>query len=119
MNALNRCALNHWMPMTPHEDDSRTLLIQHDSPGADQEANWLPAPAGSFTLTMRLYSPQPLVLDGSWTPPAVQKAPYHHRTDRQDPRALPTASSGAPMRAAPITICRARRYLSRSSAGPS
>ena len=46
--------------------------------GKDKEANWLPAPKGKFQLVMRLYAPRktaPSVLDGSWTPPPVRKAP--------------------------------------------
>ena len=27
----------------------------NESPGADKEVNWLPAPKGPFNLTMRLY----------------------------------------------------------------
>jgi hypothetical protein len=36
-------------------DGSLTLFIQNKSPGADKEANWLPAPNGPIYLVMRLY----------------------------------------------------------------
>jgi hypothetical protein len=52
------------------------LDIQKDSPGKDKDANWLPAPAGEFHLTMRMYWPgdkAPSIIDGSWRPPAVKK----------------------------------------------
>ena len=49
------------------------LLIQHESPGADKESNWLPAPAEGFTLALRLYFPKLAVLDGRWHPPAVER----------------------------------------------
>lgn len=61
------------------EDGSLTLYFQHESPGADKEANWLPAPEGPFLLTMRMYWPketQPSILppgEGEWKPPAVVK----------------------------------------------
>lgn len=61
------------------DDGSLTLYFQHDSPGADKEANWLPAPEGKFLLTMRMYWPkeeQPSILppgEGEWKPPAVVK----------------------------------------------
>jgi hypothetical protein len=35
-------------------DGSITIYIQKDNPGTDKQSNWLPAPAGSFNLTMRL-----------------------------------------------------------------
>ena len=73
-NSLNRFALSSWMPFVTNADGSLELYIQHDSPGADKEANWLPAPTGSFNLTMRLYAPREVVLDGGWSPPAIQKA---------------------------------------------
>jgi hypothetical protein len=38
------------------------------------ESNWLPAPAGPFNLTMRIYWPGDEVLNGNWMPPAVEKA---------------------------------------------
>ncbi len=72
-NSLNRFALSSWMPFVTNADGSLDLSFQHDSPGAGKEANWLPAPTGSFNLTMRLYAPQERALDGAWSPPAIQK----------------------------------------------
>lgn len=72
-NSLNRFAVSSWMPFTYNPDGSLDLYFQHESPGADKEPNWLPAPDGSFNLTMRLYAPQEVVLDGGWSPPVVQK----------------------------------------------
>ena len=59
-------------------DGSTDLYVQADSPGADKEANWLPAPKGKFVLVMRIYQPRtspPSIIDGSWTPPPARKAP--------------------------------------------
>ena len=77
-NPINRYAISSWMPVHRNSDGSLDIYIQHDSPGADKEANWLPAPDGGFNITMRLYWPKdqrPSILDGSWKPPAVTKAP--------------------------------------------
>jgi hypothetical protein len=54
-------------------DGSIEIFIQKDNPGADKESNWLPAPAGSFNLTMRLYGAQTPILDGSYRLPGVKK----------------------------------------------
>jgi hypothetical protein len=80
-NPINRYLINS--PMLPkmkkNADGSLTLYIQQDSPGADKESNWLPAPDGPIYLVMRLYWPKtesPSILPagkGSWNPPAVQK----------------------------------------------
>ena len=51
-----------------------TLHIQHESPGPDREANWLPCPAGPFSLTFRTYLPRAEIRDGTWTAPPVRKA---------------------------------------------
>jgi hypothetical protein len=74
-NALDRFALSSWMPFEANADGSLDLYVQNDSPGEDKETNWLPAPKGSFNLTMRLYSPKPDALTGRWNPPAVRKLP--------------------------------------------
>ena len=41
-----------------NSDGSLDLYFQNESPGADKEVNWLPAPKGPFNLTMRLYAPK-------------------------------------------------------------
>jgi hypothetical protein len=73
-NALNRHALGDRDPLKFNADGSLDLYLQQKSPGKDKEANWLPTPAGEFTLTMRLYAPKPQVLDGRWIPPGVHLA---------------------------------------------
>ena len=80
-NPINRYLINTPMlpGMTKNADGSLTLYIQKDSPGADKEANWLPAPNGPIYLVMRLYWPKttaPSVLPpgtGTWQPPGVQR----------------------------------------------
>jgi hypothetical protein len=81
-NPINRYLINS--PMLPamktNADGSLTLYIQNKSPGADKEANWLPAPNGPIYLVMRLYWPKtqaPSILPagaGTWQPPGVKRA---------------------------------------------
>ena len=48
--------------MKKNSDGTTTIYIQKDSPGADKESNWLPAPAGAFYLIPRSYSPGPAMV---------------------------------------------------------
>jgi hypothetical protein len=76
-NPLNRFTVSPRNNPKYNADGSLTLYFQNESPGKDREANWLPAPKGPFILTLRMYWPtesNPSILDGSWTPPAVQRA---------------------------------------------
>ena len=81
-NPINRYLIN--APMLPdmkkNADGSLTLYIQKDSPGADKESNWLPAPNDLIYMVMRLYWPKtetPSILPpgkGTWSPPQIVKA---------------------------------------------
>ena len=75
-NPLNRYLINS--PMLPSlvrdADGGITLYVQNASPGKDKEANWLPAPKGPFSLTLRLYWPKPTVYNGKWMQPPLQRA---------------------------------------------
>ena len=76
-NPINRYSISARQNLKANADGSVDLYIQKDSPGADKEANWLPAPAGKFILMMRMYSPDespPSIIDGTWSPPAAIKA---------------------------------------------
>jgi hypothetical protein len=72
-NPINRYAIGDRNPLKYNADSSVDLYIQNLSPGKDKENNWLPAPAGPFNLTMRMYWPAEQFLSGNWTPPGVVK----------------------------------------------
>jgi hypothetical protein len=71
-NRLNRFGLGDGNKLKYNDDGSLTFYIQHESPGADKELNWLPSPEGSaFDLLMRAYLPRPEIVSGEWEPPPV------------------------------------------------
>lgn len=75
-NALNKFTVSMRNEPKFNADGSLTLYFQNESPGKDKEANWLPAPKGEFIPMLRMYWPKetpPSVIDGTWTPPAVEK----------------------------------------------
>jgi hypothetical protein len=75
-NPLNKFTVSPRNNLKPNADGSVTLYFQNETPGADKEANWLPAPKGDFIAMLRMYWPKendPSILNGSWTPPAVAK----------------------------------------------
>jgi hypothetical protein len=54
-------------------DGGLTIYIQHDSPGQDNEINWLPAPAEGFFLVIRLYQPEERMYRGEYILPPLRK----------------------------------------------
>ena len=75
-NELNKLTVSPRDNLVYNPDGSLTLYFGHESPGADRQANWLPAPDGPFALTLRLYWPNteaPSVLNSTWQPPGVEK----------------------------------------------
>ncbi|MBB3602593.1 hypothetical protein FHT40_002226 [Mycolicibacterium sp. BK556] len=75
-NPIDRYLINS--PMLPNllkdSDGGVTIYVQNSSPGADREANWLPAPGGPFVAALRLYWPKADALDGTWQPPKMLQA---------------------------------------------
>jgi hypothetical protein len=59
-------------PLVRRRDGSIVVLIQRERPAA-RNVNWLPAPAGGFRLSLRLYWPRRAALTGAWQPPAVER----------------------------------------------
>ena len=75
-NPLNRYSISARQKLKENADGSTNLYIQNESPGADKESNWLPAPKGKFQLMLRLYWPNetpPSIIDGTWSPPPAKK----------------------------------------------
>ena len=73
-NPIKRYLINS--PMLPQlkkdADGGLTLLLQSESPGADLEANWLPAPKGPFFAVLRLYWPKATATESKWSAPPLK-----------------------------------------------
>jgi hypothetical protein len=75
-NPINRYSISARQNLKANPDGSIDLYIQNQSPGADKESNWLPAPKDKFILMMRMYWPNeksPSIINGTWKPPAAKK----------------------------------------------
>jgi hypothetical protein len=74
-NRIDRYALGSDDNLRRNADGSFTLYVQHASPGADKESNWLPAPLGPFYLILRNYAPVPEVVKSLNYPAHFQGPP--------------------------------------------
>jgi hypothetical protein len=75
-NPINRYSISqHTEGLKYNPDGSLDIYIQHASPGADKESNWLPSPSGEFNLVLREYNPQDAILKGEYQITPVQLIP--------------------------------------------
>ena len=72
-NSIQRYVIGSRDKLTFNRDGSLDIYVQYESPGADKDSNWLPAPQGDFNLMLRLYWPQESMLNGSWKVPPIQR----------------------------------------------
>jgi hypothetical protein len=74
-NELNRYSLGTKDNNLHHASDGSLTLTASAIPPSDDDlrTNWLPAPAGPFSLYLRAYWPGEQILDGTWTPPPVAR----------------------------------------------
>lgn len=71
-NEIDRYSLSGETPgLVTAEDGSIDIVLAHQRP-RQPGSNWLPTPAGPFTLLMRLYLPQQPILDGTWGYPPIE-----------------------------------------------
>ena len=54
-------------------DGSLTIHVAYSKPGGAPATNWIPAPSGEFSLYIRCYWGQEPALDGTWTPPTIDR----------------------------------------------
>ena len=74
-NPINRYLINSSMlgSLKRDADDGYTIYVQNESPGRDDESNWLPCPKGPFWTTLRIYWPKQDALNGQWKQPPLQR----------------------------------------------
>ena len=70
-NPINRYSLGDRSGLKRDADGGLTIYLQKDSPGADKESNWLPAPDGPFFLFLRAYLPGDDIVNQTWQPPKI------------------------------------------------
>ncbi len=71
---IHRYSLGDRSGLAQNVDGSVDIYIQDAAP-AGHESNWLPAPAGNFTLWLRSYVPGAASLDGAYQVPPVVAVP--------------------------------------------
>jgi hypothetical protein len=72
-NQIDRYALRSSDQLRYNADGSLDLYLQHEWPGDEREANWLPAPWEDFNVALRLYWGKNEALARTWQPPVIQR----------------------------------------------
>jgi hypothetical protein len=71
-NPIDRYSIGDETPGLLRGADGSLAIVVSASRPSKTDVNWLPAPEGTFSLTLRVYDPTRQVLDGSWSPPAIR-----------------------------------------------
>jgi len=74
-NPIRRYAIGDRNKLKFNADGSLDIYLQHADPGADKQSNWLPAPADSFNVILRIYVPTDEYLHDktTWVNPPIKK----------------------------------------------
>lgn len=73
-NPINRFLINSTTDgLVYDKDGGLTIYIQNQKPRGSLSSNWLPAPTEDFYLMMRMYGPKENAINGTWSPPAIEK----------------------------------------------
>jgi hypothetical protein len=73
-NPINRYSIGSNSPdLKMAADGSLVIYLQKDSPGADKESNWLPAPGSQFSAVLRVYGPGETEQAGKWKAPDLER----------------------------------------------
>lgn len=73
-NPIQRYSLSSRDALLRDTDGGVTLFIQAESPGAENQANWLPSTRqGPFSLILRIYGPEQSVVAGQWALPGIER----------------------------------------------
>ena len=72
-NPINRYSLGDRYGMTTALAGTLTNYLQHDSPGADKQSNWLPAPESELFLMPRPDLPDEELVKQECQPPAIKR----------------------------------------------
>lgn len=74
-NSIGRYAIgDRTKGLVKNADGSLDIWIGAEDPGPERRANWLPAPRGVYTLSLRGYLPKKAMIERSWRPPPVTLA---------------------------------------------
>jgi hypothetical protein len=71
-NRPHRYAIGSSHPPLRRRPDGSIVVVLSRTRPRQSGVNWLPAPAGSFRVNLRLYWPQARALRGLWRPPPIE-----------------------------------------------
>ncbi len=72
-NPINRYSIGDRTPGLQYGNDGSLKIYMQKEVPEEGTGNWLPAPDGPFSVTMRMYLPEDGALDPLYAPPPVMK----------------------------------------------